>query len=280
MQHAGAGIVQDRFECCAGQGCHREIGTGNPAESRKRNRGHVTGACGRGSCRRCSGSCGSCGRGRGTLDSRRCNTGARRKHGAGVNSGPGERSCQIPHIRTADFHDNHIHYDFGARFVKIRNQLFHQRHGVRFRPHDERILAVIAEYFLHIHHRAQHGQHFLHFLRRSQVRQVKNLHYLLSILTALGGVVDGNKNGVGRKRFPEGFRHYRELVQCLVKRGTGQVNLHGTNGLVLIVFGIKQNIDASHFANRFEENARPVGHFQINEVVVERSQLRNRQQGL
>ena len=112
----------------------------------------------------------------------------------------------------------------GRGFIEIGNQLFHQRHRVRFGPHDQGILRREAEDLLHVHHGAQHGQHFLHFLRRRYVRQIENLHHLFGILAALGRIIHGDENRVRRKRLPEGFRDNRNLIERLIERGARQID--------------------------------------------------------
>ena len=49
--------------------------------------------------------------------------------------------------------------------------------------------------------------------------------------------------------------------------------------LLLIVFGIEQDVDSGQFRHRLEQNPRPlIGHLQIDEIGVQRPQFRYRKQ--
>ena len=167
----------------------------------------------------------------------------------------------------------------GRGFIQIGNQLFDQRHGVRFGAHDQSILRREAENLLHIHHGSQDGQHFLHFLRRGHIRQIENLHHLLGVFAPLGRIVDRHENRVRRKRLPEGFRDDRKLIQRLIERGARKIDRLRPDRLLLVVFRIEQDVDSRQFRHRLEQNPRRlVRHLQIDQIGIQRPQLRYRKQ--
>ena len=167
--------------------------------------------------------------------------GPRRENRVGGDSGRGERRRDVPHVRAAHLHHQHVDDHFGPCLVEIGDELLDQRHRVRLRPHDQRILRRKAEDLLHVDHGAQNGQHFLHLLRRRHVRQIENLHHLFGILAPLGRIIDRNENRVRRKRLPERFRQHRQLIQRLVERRTGQIDRLRPDRLLLIVFRIDRS---------------------------------------
>ena len=265
LHDTGAGVGQNRFELGTGKVGEGIVTRGNVAQPVERE----IRAGGSGS-RRGAGSGGGCGGS--------CSAG--RENGVGRDAGGREGGGQFADVGTGDLHHDDVDDDFGTWFVEIGDELFDERHSVGFGAHNKGVLGGEIENLLDINDGAENGEDFLHFLGGGHVAEVKHLHHLVGIFTTLGGIVDGHEDGAGGKRLPIRLGNDGDLVEGFVESGAIEVHLGLLEGLLLVVFGIEEDIDAGDFADGFEEDAGAIGHFQVNRVGIEGTQFGDGQKGI
>ena len=122
------------------------------------------------------------------------------------NRSAGRRAdAQGPRLVFADLHDGDIDDDFGAGLVEVFDQLFRQCDLIGRAAHDDGILGEQLLHALHIEHGADGVDHVLQFGGLRKIRKIKSLEDALLEFLALGRIVGGDEDGIGRYRTPESF---------------------------------------------------------------------------
>ncbi len=164
-------------------------------------------------------------------------------------AGPLNAKCLLPVL--ADFKYGDIDHNFGARLIKIVDELLCQQQFVWRTAADDGVLTgYTVDLEVAGEHVAERGLNVVQIILLPGIGKVEGLHGLLVELGPLGTVILGNKNGVRSYGPPECVRKCAHNAQGIKQRRIIQVHLDSFGG----VFRVEEDVDAGGLADGLIHN--------------------------